>query len=158
MQHPLPLLRLSIASKIQAPFWPLCSYFSFDATTVLFVLQLLQNGWTLWTTLSVVYLNKQSECKSVIPMNRKTCQPLPRFFKIISQYSASKDLPLLFDIFWKGCSFLCLTDSCLTECKPAIRIGPHGLHLKGQELLTATTQSELRYSCHDWRKWRRGTV
>lgn len=82
------------------------------------------------------------------------CQPLPRFLKkeIISQYSASRDLPLLFDIFWKRCSFLCLTDSCLTECKPADRNGPHGLHLKGQEPLTAIAQSELRYSCRDWRE------
>lgn len=85
---------------------------------------------------------------------RDMCQPPPRFLKkeIISQYSASRDLPLPFDIFWEGCSFLGLTESCLTECKPANRIGPHGLHLKGQEPLTAIAQSELRYSCRDWRE------
>lgn len=39
--------------------------------------------------------------------------------------------------------FLCLMDLCLTGCKPANRIGPHGLILKGQKLFKASTQSEL---------------
>jgi len=137
-------------------------YFISDETSLHFILQLLQNVWSLWFASNVVYSNKHfanayaNQSSSGQPQDK--CQPLPRFFKRISHYSASRDLPQQFDIFWKGCSFLCLTDSCLTGCKPANRIGPHGLHLKGRELLKATTQSELRYSCHDGRKWRNETV
>lgn len=54
--------------------------------------------------------------------------------------------------------FLCLTDSCLTECKPANRIGPHELHLKGQKLLKASAQSELRRRRRSFRKYQRGTL
>lgn len=158
VQHPLPPSRASVASKKHALSCPDGSHFIFTATNMHFVLLTSSKCLMLMNCIEECCLFVQALCMQirVLPVNRKTCVNLCQDSS--KQYSAGKDLSLLFDIFWKGAIFLCLTDSCLTECKPANRIGPHGLYLKGQKLLKASAQSELRRRLRGFRKYRRGTL
>lgn len=81
----------------------------------------------------------------VLPVNRETRVNLCQDFSEIIQQQWRPVTAV--DTSWKPASFPCASHTGVWQIvKPANRIGPHGLHQKGQEHREGNSQSQRRWS------------
>lgn len=88
----------------------------------------------------------------VLPVNRETRVNLCQDSSEIIQQQRRPVTAV--DTSWKPASFPCASHTRVWQnVKPANRIGPHGLHQKGQEHREGSSQSEPRWNCHSFGKF-----